>query len=172
MKSKILLNKNILCWFFCSLIISSMSGCYSFVGGSLPEHLITISIEPVEDNSSFGVPEFKDFMTNELIKQFKNDGTLKIEENNATSQLTVTITNINEVISQIGQGEFEKERKVQITCKVTFFDNVQKKIIWEKDFTNYNFYNVNDGFVGRNESIRTSIKNNSEDIVLSVISGW
>ncbi len=171
MKSKNLLKIYFLRWFFCSLIIS-LSGCYSFVGGSLPEHLTTINIEPVEDNSSFGVPEFKDFMTNELIKQFKNDGTLKIEENNATSQLTVIITNISEVISQIGQGEFEKERKVQITCKVTFFDNVKKKIIWEKEFTNYNFYNVNDGFVGRNESIRTSIKNNSEDIVLSVISGW
>jgi len=155
-----------------SLIFLILMGCYSFVGGSLPDHLKTIQIEPVIDISNSGNPEFQSFMHDELIKRFKNDGSLKIEESNADARLTVQITAIQESVSQVNPGELEKERKVQVTCKVEFFDNINKKMIWEKDFTNYSFYTVTDGFVGRNESIKLSLKNNSEDILLSVISGW
>jgi len=157
---------------FRSLIFLILTGCYSFVGGSLPEHLKTLQIEPVIDQSNLGNPEFQTFMYDELIKRFKNDGSLKIEETNADARLTVQIVSIQESISQVNPGELEKERKVQVTCKVEFFDNIKKKMIWEKDFTNYSFYTVTDGFVGRNESIKLSLKNNSEDILLSVISGW
>lgn len=157
---------------FRSLIFLILTGCYSFVGGSLPDHLKTIQIEPVIDQSNSGNPEFQTYMHDELIKRFKSDGSLKIEESNADARLTVQIISIQESISQVNPGELEKERKVQVTCKVEFFDNIKKKMIWEKDFTNYGFYTVTDGFVGRNESIKLSLKNNSEDILLSVISGW
>lgn len=155
-----------------SLIFLIMMGCYSFVGGSLPDHLKTLQIEPVIDQSNSGVPEFQTHLHDELIKKFKSDGSLKLEDNNADARLTVQITSIFESISQVNPGELEKERKVQVTCKVQFFDNIKKKMIWEKEFTNYSFYSVVDGFVGRNEAIRTSLNNNSEDILLSVISGW
>lgn len=155
-----------------SLIILILTGCYSFVGGSLPDHLKTLNIEPVIDQSNSGVPEFQTFMYDELIRKFRSDGSLKIDENNYDSRLTVQITSIMEAITQVTPGELEKERKVTVTCKAVFYDNVKKKMIWEKDFTNYSFYSVSDGFVGRNEAIRTSLRNNSEDILLSVISGW
>ena len=155
-----------------SLIFLILMGCYSFVGGSLPDHLKTIQIEPVIDQTNSGVPEFQTFLYDELLQKFKSDGSLKLEDNNADARLTILITGIQESISQVNPGELEKERKVQITCKVEIYDNIKKKMIWEKDFTNYKFYSITDGFVGRNEAIRTSLKNNSEDILLSVISGW
>lgn len=155
-----------------SLIFLIMLGCYSFVGGSLPDHLQTLQIEPIVDQSNSGVPEFQTYLFDDLLQRFKSDGSLKLEDNNADARISVIIVSIQESISQVNPGELEKERKVQVTCKVEFFDNIKKKMIWEKDFTNYNFYSVADGFVGRNEAIRTSLKNNSEDILLSVISGW
>lgn len=124
------------------------------------------------DVSSFGVPEFKDFLTEQIISNFRSDGSLKLEDSRGDSQLSVQITSISESISQVNPGELEKERKVQVTCRVEFFDNVMKKIIWEKDFSNYSFYNVSEGFNGRNEAIRSVLKSNAEDILLSVISGW
>lgn len=154
------------------MIFLVFSGCYSFTGGSVPEHLKTIVIPTVSDVSSFGVPEFKDYLTDELISNFRSDGSLKIEDNRGDAQLAVKITSISESISQVNPGELEKERKVQVTCIVEFYDNIMKKMIWEKDFSNYSFYNVSEGFTGRNDAIRKVLKSNAEDILLSVISGW
>lgn len=158
--------------FLCFLILTGLTGCYSFTGGSVPDHLKTIVIPTVVDVSSFGVPEFKDFLTEQIISNFRSDGSLKLEDSRGDSQLSVQISSISESISQVNPGELEKERKVQVTCRVEFFDNVMKKIIWEKDFSNYSFYNVSEGFNGRNEAIRSVLKSNAEDILLSVISGW
>ena len=155
---------------FCSLIF--LYGCYSFTGGSVPDHLKTIVIPTVADVSSFGVPEFKDYLTDELISDFRSDGSLKVEDTRGDCLLTVKIASVNESVSQVNPGELERERKVQVTCRVEFFDNIMKKMIWEKDFTNYSFYNVSDGFVGRNDAVRSVLKSNAEDILLSVISGW
>ena len=155
-----------------SLIFLFFWGCYSFTGGSVPDHLKTIVIPTVMDVSSFGVPEFKDYLTEELIANFRSDGSLKVEDTRGDSQLNVKISSITESISQINPGELEKERKVQVTCRVEYYDNVLKKVVWEKDFSNYSFYNVSEGFTGRNEAIRLVLKNNAEDILLAVISGW
>ncbi|OGU60828.1 MAG: hypothetical protein A2X64_04480 [Ignavibacteria bacterium GWF2_33_9] len=155
-----------------SLIFLFFWGCYSFTGGSVPDHLKTIVIPTVMDVSSFGVPEFKDYLTEELITQFRSDGSLKVEDTRGDSQLNVKISFITETISQVNPGELEKERKVQVTCRVEYYDNVLKKVVWEKDFSNYSFYSVSEGFTGRNEAIRLVLKNNAEDILLAVISGW
>jgi hypothetical protein len=122
--------------------------------------------------STFGVPEFKDYPTEELLYNFRSDGSLKVEDSRGDSQLSVQIASITESISQVNPGELEKERKVQVSCRVEFFDNIMKKMIWEKEFTNYSFYNVSEGFTARNEAIRSVLKSNAEDILLSVISGW
>ena len=155
-----------------SLTFLFLYGCYSFVGGNVPDYIKTIEIPSVVDQSSYGVPEFKDFLTNELIKDFQNDGTLKVEGTRGDAQLTVKIMSITESVSQVNPGELEKERKIQVNCKVEYFDNVKKKMFWEKEFTNYSFYAVADGITGRNDAIQTILKNSAEDILLSVISGW
>jgi hypothetical protein len=159
------------------IVISSLTflllyGCYSFVGGNVPDYIKTIVIPTVNDQSNYGVPEYKDFLTEEILKNFRSDGTLKVVENQGDAQLNVAIISINESISQVNPGELEKERKVQVTCKVEYFDNVKKKMFWEKEFTNYSFYNLSDGIIGRNETIRTILKSSAEDILLSVISNW
>jgi rhodanese-related sulfurtransferase len=95
-----------------------------------------------------------------------------VEDTRGDAQLSVKIASITESISQVNPGELEKERKVNVVCRVEYYDNVMKKQIWEKDFTNYSFYNVSDGFNGRNEAVRLVLKRNAEDILLAVISGW
>ncbi len=156
----------------CSLTFLLLYGCYSFVGGNVPDYIKTIVIPTVNDQSNYGVPDFKDYLTQEILKNFRSDGTLTVEENQGDAQLNVAIIAITESISQVNPGELEKERKVQVTCKVEYFDNVKKKMFWEKEFTNYSFYNLSEGLNGRNEAIRTILKNSAEDILLSVISNW
>jgi rhodanese-related sulfurtransferase len=124
------------------------------------------------DATNFGVPDFKDYLTEQLVSNFRSDGSLKVEDTRGDAQLSVKIASITESISQVNPGELEKERKVNVVCRVEYYDNVMKKQIWEKDFTNYSFYNVSDGFNGRNEAVRLVLKRNAEDILLAVISGW
>jgi len=156
-----------------SLIITViLSGCYSFKGSSVPDYLKTISIPTVVDATTFGVPEFKDYMTDELISQFQKDGTFKISQNQGDAILIVQISDIREEIQTLTQAELEKQRKITVTCQVEYYDNVNKKLIWQKSFSNYNFYDLADGMVARNETIKNILKNNANDILLSVISGW
>lgn len=155
-----------------SLILFFLYGCYSFTGGSVPDHLKTVVIPTVVDATNFGVPDFKDYLTEQLVSNFRSDGSLKVEDTRGDAQLSVKIASITESISQVNPGELEKERKVNVVCRVEYYDNVMKKQIWEKDFTNYSFYNVSDGFNGRNEAVRLVLKRNAEDILLAVISGW
>lgn len=167
---EILKNKK---YILCSLIITVIiSGCYSFKGGSVPEYLKTISIPTVVDATTFGMPEFKDYMTTELISAFQKDGSFKISENQGDAILTVQITDIREEIQTVTPGELEKQRKITVTCQVEYYDNVNKKTIWQKSFSNYSFYELAQGMVARNETIKNILKNNANDILLSVISGW
>jgi hypothetical protein len=156
-----------------SLIITViLSGCYSFKGSSVPDYLKTISIPTVVDATTFGVPEFKDYMTNELISTFQKDGTFKINQNQGDAILNVQISDIREEIQALTQEELEKQRKITVSCQVEYYDNVNKRTIWQKSFSNYNFYDLAGGIVARNETIKNILKNNANDILLSVISGW
>lgn len=164
---------NYIKYVLCSLVIAvGVSGCYSFKGSSVPDYMKTISIPTVIDASTFGVPEFKDYMTNELISTFQKEGSFKIRENQGDAILTVQISNIQEEIQTLTTGELEKQRKITVTCQVEYYDNVNKKIIWQKSFSNYNFYDLAAGFSARNETIKQILKNNANDILQSVISGW
>ena len=73
------------------ICISLFAGCYSFTGGSVPDHLKTISLTAVQDNSGFGNPRFRDVLTRSLLDKFRNDNTLVLVESNGDAQLQSNI---------------------------------------------------------------------------------
>ncbi len=158
---------------FISLCLFSLTiGCYSFRGGTLPEHLKTISFTPVVDNSNYGNPLYKDMLLNELVTQFRNDNTLKIVETSGDAKLSLTINSIRDETAFVKPGELEKERKITMELNGEFYDAVKQKTIWKKNFSNYSIYNVQGIPSTRDAAIKEVITKLTNDILLATVSGW
>lgn len=149
-----------------------MSSCYSFTGGSLPEHLETIYIANVLDNSGYGNPTYKDNLQELLIEQFNRDGSVSVSDRRSDCKLDVTITAIKEQSASISAGDYEKERKIVISVNAIFYDNVEKKTIAEKKLSAFALYDVQTVPYGRDEAVETILKQLSEDILFAIVSGW
>lgn len=166
------LNKlNIVVSVFLTAIIM-LSGCYSFTGGSLPEHLKTVNISAVIDKSGYGNPLYKDNLFAYLTDEFNRDGSLSLSGRNSDSKLEVSITGIKEQAASISGSDFEKERKVVITAKAVFYDNVEKKTLTEKSISGSGVFDVSDGRQGRDDAVDIVLRQLAEDIMFAIVSGW
>lgn len=147
-------------------------GCYSFTGGSIPEYLKTIQITNVNDNSGFGNPLYREEMSRLLINKFRNDNSFSLTESVGDARLTVSIVSINDIPVSVRPGELEKERKVTVVTKAEYYDNVNKKVIWSRNFDNFSIYEVTNVQENRNREILRILEQTSNDILLAVVSGW
>lgn len=165
------MRKTALFFILSSLII--LSGCvYSFKGGSVPEHLKTINIPIVEDNSNWGNPAYKDYLYQRVIKEFQDDNSLEIVNASGDARLTITISSINDQTMAVSPGEIETERKVTVTCQAEYYDNIKKLEIWNNSFSGYEIYKLANPQQAREDAIRNTIEQIAEDILLAVVSGW
>ncbi|MBU1677492.1 MAG: hypothetical protein KKD86_01345 [Bacteroidetes bacterium] len=167
-------NRNI-CIFGCALS-AAIAGCsYSFTGASVPPHLQTIAISIVQDRSNKGEPNLDNLFTDELINKFLNDNTLEVtDKNNADALLECTILSLSdspELIS--GDREKATTRRMTITVKVQYKDLVNKKSVFDKNFSNYETYDTESDFISaRNSAIEAVVDYLTEDILLGVVSNW
>ncbi len=146
--------------------------CYSFTVGSVPDHLKTLQINNVSDNSGFGNPIFREEMARNLITKFRNDNSFSLVEGLGNARLTVAISSITDAPVSVQPGELEKERRVNVTTKAEYFDNVKKKVVWERSFDNFAIYDVSNVQENRNREIFRILEQTSNDILLAVVSGW
>ena len=167
---------NYLC-LICISIIITLSGCYSFTGGSIPEHLNTLYIATVEDNSGFGNPNYRDKLSQQLFEVFRDDNSFELVENGGDARLSVSISSIRDETLTVGsggsqRGELETERKITVTCKAEYFDAVKNKEVWNKSFSNFGTYEIANAQTGRDEAVDRALEQTAEDIMLAVVSGW
>ncbi len=153
-------------------LLMQLAGCYSFTGSSVPEHLKTLQIAAVSDNSGYGNPAYKDKLSLLLFDKFRNDNSFQLVERNGNARLKVVIARIRDETAVVSPGELEKERKMTITCDVEYYDAVKKKQIWKKTFSNYGIYDIKNPVEGRNTAVLTALSKISDDILLAVVSGW
>jgi hypothetical protein len=153
-----------------------LSGCYSFTGGSIPEHLKTLYIANVEDNSGYGNPLYRDFLAQQLFDIFRDDNSFSITETDGDARLQITIAAIKDQTIGIeagsSSGELESERKIVVSCEADYYDAVKKKSIWKKSFSNYGTYNVANSSTERDAAVQGALKQTADDILLAVVSGW
>jgi len=182
MSEKFLFKKNILKLFkvlsfilfiFYSVFNFTSCGVYSFSGASVPSHLKSISIPIAEDRSGSGEPGLRELLTDQLIRKFIDDNSLLVsEKGKANANLECTITGFTDVPNIVAAGENITSRRLTISVRTIYNDNVKKKKIFDKVFSNYGDYppagNIND----RKEAINTALDRITEDILLSVVSGW
>ena len=146
--------------------------CYSFTGGTAPSHIKTVQIMTVTDESGFGIQQLREEFTQKLYENFRNDNSLSIIPQKADSKLTTTIVSIIDGTVNVRPGEIERERRVTVTVKSEFYDNIKKKSIFSKNFSNAQIYSALEGQLGRNSSALKALNQIADDVVLAAISGW
>ena len=157
---------------FCIFSISVLNSCYSFIGGSVAEHLKTLYISSVSDNSGYGNPTYRETLFQNLVTEFQKDNTLRLVDRAGDARLTVSIKSIRDEMLTVTQGEVESERKLSVICDVEYYDAVKKKIIWKRTFKNYEIYDLTNAMAERDRAINVALDQTSEDILLAVVSGW
>jgi outer membrane lipopolysaccharide assembly protein LptE/RlpB len=154
------------------ICISLFAGCYSFTGGSVPDHLKTISLTAVQDNSGFGNPRFRDVLTRRLLDKFRNDNTLVLVESKGDAQLQSTIIRIDDDVVSVSPGEVERERRITVSVEAEYTDYVKRKQVWKRTFSNFQVYLISQGQQAREEAVIAALQQIGEDILLAVVSGW
>jgi outer membrane lipopolysaccharide assembly protein LptE/RlpB len=154
------------------ICISLFAGCYSFTGGSVPDHLKTISLTAVQDNSGFGNPRFRDVLTRRLLDKFRNDNTLVLVESNGDAQLQSTIIRIDDDVVSVSPGEVERERRITVSVEAEYTDYVKRKQVWKRTFSNFQVYLISQGQQAREDAVIAALQQIGEDILLAVVSGW
>ncbi|MBM2815692.1 MAG: hypothetical protein HW421_2454 [Ignavibacteria bacterium] len=160
----------------CILFCFELAGCYSFTGGTIPEHLKTLSFGAISDNSGFGNPMYREHLTKTIYDKFKRDKSYEIVESNGDARLSISISSIIEATStvsgSVGRQELETERKVTVNCDLEYYDAVKKNTIMKKNFSNFEVYKIENSQEGRNEAIKKALEHTADDILLAVVSGW
>jgi hypothetical protein len=163
----------ILSYICCCCVLLLLKSCYSFTGGNNPEYLKKIQIPAVVDNSGYGNPLYKDEMTRTLMNRFREDNTLTLTDNNGDCKLNVTISNIADSPVAISTGELETQRKLTVSFKVDYYDNVKKKQIYDKTFSNFQLYELGGNTQEvRDRAVLKIIAQTVDDILIATVYRW
>lgn len=158
----------------CILVLGLLPGCYSFTGGSIPEHLKTLYIVSVSDNSGYGNPMYRETLFQKLVTKFQKDNSLLLVDRGGDARLSVSIKSIRDEMQTIrpGEVESESERKITVACEAEYYDAVKKKSIWKRTFSIFEVYDLGNAMVERDRAINNALEQTTDDILLAVVSGW
>ena len=152
------------------LLLSACS--YSFTGGNVPVHLKTLFIEQVEDNSGYGDPLYRNLLNEELVDAFRRDNSLNVVDQKGDATLSAEITGIRDQTVAVGAGQLETERRITISVKAKYYDNVKNIQIFDEPFSKSMNYEIENAQENRDQAILDLLDQISDDIMLKVVSGW
>jgi len=155
------------------ILAAVWGACYSFTGASVPPHLKSIALPLVDDQSGFGEPGLRERFTNEMTTLFITDNSFQIaDRTTADAIVRGTIVSITDAPASVEQNEQVRTRRITMTVKVVFQDMVQKKTVWEKNFSNWGDYESGGGPSQRQVGLAEATRKITEDILLETVSGW
>lgn len=148
------------------------SACYSFRGGSVPDHLKTISIVSVTDRSGFGDASLREYCTETLLQRFRSDNTLQLVDDNGDARLTAVVVRVQDQILNVQSGDLENQRKMVVAVEVEYIDAVKNRQMWKRTFENFDAYDVANATEDRQRAARAAIDRIVDDVLLQVSSDW
>ena len=153
----------------------SLAGCgyYSFTGASIPEHLGTVAIPLVEDNTISTVSAMDEELTNLLVDRFVRQTKLSLEPNEASADvlLSVTISQYQNSPTSVSGNEQATRNRVSITATVRYQDQVQNKELLNRTFAAFEEY---DPFTPSQEETAAfaALEKIATDIFTAATSNW
>lgn len=160
---------------FVGISLLNFTGCYgySFTGASVPPHLKTIAIPIAEDRSGSGEPGLREMFTEKLTRFFIEDNSLEVaERTNADAIVECSIVSLTSGPSVITGGETVSLLRITVGVKAVYRDLVERRTVFDKNFSNYGEYSASGTFEDRRAAIELALDRIAEDILLETVSGW
>ncbi len=154
------------------LLSCALTGCYSFTGGRLPAHLRTVALAPVVDNTGFGVPMYREYITQQLVRRLPQETPLQLTQERADARLTVWMQRMSDLTQTVRPGEIERERRAEVAVEVEFYDAVERRTLWRRTFVRSEVYDLAGGNVARERAILRVLDALCDDILLAIVSLW
>ncbi len=171
----IYVNKHYFFFFILILVTMLLVSCrYSFTGASVPPHLSTIAIPPVNDRSGSGEFDIATNLTELITRNFINDNSLQIGDRiNSDSILECTIISLSDAPAVLSGGETITTRRITVSVRAVYKDLIKRQTVFERTFSAFGDYPTSgDIFIVRKNAIDEAIEKIAEDILLGVVSNW
>ena len=155
------------------LALLAGTGCsyYSFTGATIPEHLGTIAIPLVEDNTISTVSSLDSELTSLMIDRFVRQTRLSLETNESTADalLSVVISRYDNTPTSVSGNELATRNRVSITIMVRY--QVQNKELLNRTFSAFEEY---DPFNPSQEETAAfaALEKIADDVFTAATSNW
>lgn len=158
-------------------VITLLTSCgnYSFIGNSLPEHLKTINIGLIKDQTGRYDLQLPEKIREKIEEKIEDYRILELNESSQTADSYVegVVTSYSETIASQKENEVAEERVIQITFTFTFFDNIERKPILKNSIiTEKETYSDSQGSSEYDEKIEALIDKICENAVIKLSSNW
>lgn len=160
---------------FVFLASIGLAGCayYSFTGATIPEHLSTVAIPLVEDNTVSTVTGLDDELTRLLVDRFVRQTRLNLETNETGADvlLQVVITRyVNQPTSVSGQEQATRNR-VTVTARVAYEDQVNDVELVGRTFSAFEEYDPLDPAQEETAAF-AALEKIADDVFTAATSNW
>jgi hypothetical protein len=156
------------------LVLTTLQGCYSFTGSSLPVHLKTIAIPVFEDRCGAGIAQFRGEMTGALVHKIESQSLLRVIPSMARADalLEGAIISFADAPSQLSsKTERAMTNRVTLVVQVTMVDRVKKVPIFTQSFVGFSDYRTGD-YVAQQEALQSCVAQITDDLFDRIVSGW
>jgi len=150
-------------------------GCayYSFTGATIPEHLSTVAIPLVEDNTVSTVTGLDDELTRLLVDRFVRQTRLNLEtnESNADALLEVVITRYQNQPTSVSGQEQATRNRVTISARVAYQDQVNDAELVSRSFSAFEEYDPFDPAQEETAAF-AALEKIADDVFTAATSNW
>lgn len=154
------------------------SGCmhYSFTGATIPEHLVTIAIPLVEDNSVNTLSSLDESFTDMLVQRFVRQTRLQLETNEpaADALLSVRITRYTNTPTSVSGNEVATLNRVSISVSVQYQDQKNSRELLNRSFSSFDDYDPSGagGLSGEQAAAASALEKIADDVFTAATSNW
>ncbi len=160
---------------FVVLVGLSFSSCgyYSFTGATIPEHLGTVAVPLVDDNSLSTISGLDEEMTQLLIDRFVRQTRLSLspDADQADALLVASISRYINAPTSVSGNERATRNRVTITVSVTYTDQVTNQSLLEQSFSGFEEYDPLDPS-SEAAAASTALSKIADDIFTAATSNW
>ena len=157
------------------LVMLLIPGCawYSFTGASIPEHLNTVAIPLVEDNTVSTVTGLDDEMTRLLVDRFVRQTRLSLEndEQSADALLRVVINRYTNQPTSVSGQEQATRNRVTVAVQVTYVDQTTGTDLVSRSFSAFEEYDPFDPSQEETAAF-AALEKIADDVFTAATSNW
>lgn len=149
-----------------------LSGCYTF-RGQIAGDIKTLAIPTFSNESSeFGLSET---VTDQLIRGFQRDGTLRIvSENQADAVLVGTLVDVRDepYTARSGTEITVDEYRYSMTCRIELIVRETGEAKWAQSFPAWSIYPYGGDLASREAAVTEATNKLVEDLLNKIVGSW